>query len=1270
MAIIAQAQHTAVVARDGTDGVSPGSPRIYKRATSTPSSSDLPEVAATYTYATAGLMFNAGTGLIAGTTLVDSRQLSGGILNSEVLLGELSADDFTVGEDYIVNLTASALTALPAGLYIATCTATGGLAVARMNNFRLITNGVAGNPIDLTGISQIANVTVTISLVAMGSATTTATRSNDWYVNLNDVPTGTGSIFFREDQIVQSPGVATSTIATSAWSNALVLEGSVGAAGETPIAFYSANSPTNRPTTVPYSTEWTEQGQLNPDVDYNWIIWGEDDFTGGTLARYRAAATGTTGVTREDSAGSNATATFDVVDGASTPTQTNQTSERYTVSITGDTGRTDIVAGTSASQVRVMVPNTSVNQTITLLDNVNEEMDQPRDKDWTVPWNLGQLTYQGTSIGTVSNPGEFRANTSSNQLRFEFASVVANLPFNQWHSLETIGSSATTLRTDATFVVRFSDPTFGGPTRDVTYTSILLDANNNYILGGITLSGSLISGRSYNVQFIRRAVPSVDFTFHSESLAYQLFDNMNPNVVVPGSWVIRGPEGGSPASTNDLSSGWPTSRFDLQIRWSGFSNYITNAYLNVFSSYLNISQHGASQFFDNQGVPVEPPGNFFVRIESDASNFAEYKIRQVGYGLSTSTTAQLLIDPTDSTTVTMGSPSSSGNSTITIFERSGDSAVVPLSNSLRQDADDQDAVNTNSPGSISTGQFTLHRLGTNDVDGSQIWSGAATSTRLRWPSRIDTNRQAWIVNENRFTVRDWLFIEANSTDQVNLFNGNTVTLTTPTYIIVRDANNPTQFHQARIDAVRSFPQGTTNSTRYALILDEDLSADNGGNYFVDAANNYDLSFWQQPLPNPIRDPVDPAIIAADFVSKFNANTNLRDFFREASLVGNDAQFTTYGIGDFDVRVTAIDNSGDITIPTPSSTNIGTPAYENSEVAINLLGEDPINVVLRGSLDDEGIASALAAAIDANDNYSAEVSTVNGEDRRVSITRTPVGEVDVSIVSLQINAPGSGNLLITDFTTPTFSDGTNQVIVGRVGSLEYNVGDFNRTIQFLDRGSNADSIRSILMSDVLATGAFTGTTTDSDGNDLGTGIVDFTGTSFGPTTLEIVNFDPGVDADGSDASAMLTFTNPTPGAFPTSSSFALSNIQRLGDDGTASFRFTGNQPAYIIRPAGSNFIPAITGGEITWSLTGFEITTNPTVTGGTFRATRPAAEDLNAGETLFDVSFNAQEPTTGNRSPMMWNIPLLDTIPLLPAVPTTDGLYRLRIANGVATWEIG
>ena len=307
-----------------------------------------------------------------------------------------------------------------------------------------------------------------------------------------------------------------------------------GTDGTAPIAFYSANPTSLRPTTIPYSTEWTHQDQLNPDVDYNWVIWGPNDFSGGVAPVYRATATGTAGVETEIDAGDQAVSVFSVVDGTTTPLRTNETSEKYTVSISGDTSATIPIDNTTVSAVNIQVPGTSINETISLIDNTNPEVIPPIDRDWTLPWNQGNLSYRSGSLALACGAGEFRTDSDSNELRFDLsADLITTFPYSNdnqipletflaWHGLSTLANNVqTTLRNDSQYVLRFED-NINGDVVDVTYTSIeFISSSSDYIIrGGIVPDGFSVNNRAYTPRFMRRADPGIDFVMHSETLVH------------------------------------------------------------------------------------------------------------------------------------------------------------------------------------------------------------------------------------------------------------------------------------------------------------------------------------------------------------------------------------------------------------------------------------------------------------------------------------------------------------------------------------------------------------------------------------------------------------------------------------------------------------------------------------------------------------------------------------------------------------------------------
>ena len=111
------------------------------------------------------------------------------------------------------------------------------------------------------------------------------------------------------------------------------------------------------------------------------------------------------------------------------------------------------------------------------------------------------------------------------------------------------------------------------------------------------------------------------------------------------------------------------------------------------------------------------------------------------------------------------------------------------------------------------------------------------------------------------------------------------------------------------------------------------------------------------------------------------------------------------------------------------------------------------------------------------------------------------------------------------------------------------------------------------------------------------------------------------------------------AFTITGSTTITDV-RDGEDGS---RFASTVDAFIIRPSSGSGTPTITGGEVTWDADGFELTTDPTVSGGMFSASRPAVSELNAGEVLFIVRYSNTEPGTGTTSTPVWGTVVRDVL---------------------------
>ena len=111
------------------------------------------------------------------------------------------------------------------------------------------------------------------------------------------------------------------------------------------------------------------------------------------------------------------------------------------------------------------------------------------------------------------------------------------------------------------------------------------------------------------------------------------------------------------------------------------------------------------------------------------------------------------------------------------------------------------------------------------------------------------------------------------------------------------------------------------------------------------------------------------------------------------------------------------------------------------------------------------------------------------------------------------------------------------------------------------------------------------------------------------------------------------------AFTITGSTTITDV-RDGEDGP---RFANTVDAFIIRPSSDSGTPSISGGVITWDTNGFELTTDPTVNGGTFSESRPAVSDLDTGDVLFIVRYSTTEPETGTTSTPVWGTVVRDVL---------------------------
>ena len=153
----------------------------------------------------------------------------------------------------------------------------------------------------------------------------------------------------------------------------------------------------------------------------------------------------------------------------------------------------------------------------------------------------------------------------------------------------------------------------------------------------------------------------------------------------------------------------------------------------------------------------------------------------------------------------------------------------------------------------------------------------------------------------------------------------------------------------------------------------------------------------------------PATIAADIVTMFNANTNLRTIFNAATVNDMDqVVFDTIENGDIAAQISAIPNSGSL-----SSTSVFMNGVSGTFTApvIRVVNPDSVTGFTDIALQSEDTPSEIASAIGlALDNNGQEVTVSNNI---VSYTRDIAGVVQDITVNVQTQ--GSSNLVDSQFT---------------------------------------------------------------------------------------------------------------------------------------------------------------------------------------------------------------------------------------------------------------
>ena len=305
-----------------------------------------------------------------------------------------------------------------------------------------------------------------------------------------------------------------------------------------------------------------------------------------------------------------------------------------------------------------------------------------------------------------------------------------------------------------------------------------------------------------------------------------------------------------------------------------------------------------------------------------------------------------------------------------------------------------------------------------------------------------------------------------------------------------------------------------------------------------------------------------ATIAADIVSMFNANANLRSIFNAATAnASNQVVFSTIANSDIDVVVEYIDNSGDITGATTVVNGVaGTYVLPSIRLTLPEATED---LMLASGQNAETILGLVETEMEMHGYTGNRVNNV------YTYTRTATGPS--AAPSLAVTA-GSSSLSNSTFTV-AHTSGTNAVTTGTDGTLNLRIGTTTQSLSIA--GQSATQIIDTIRTAINLDGTFLAT--------------EPTPTSIRATSVTNQNIDLAVTVDrtldpsGTAAVArQITQTGQAP-------SFTFAAIQQLrGDSGAAGrfrldvFRLATSPPS---EPSGGTQATAPTGWSFTPSTPG-------------------------------------------------------------------------------------
>ena len=172
-----------------------------------------------------------------------------------------------------------------------------------------------------------------------------------------------------------------------------------------------------------------------------------------------------------------------------------------------------------------------------------------------------------------------------------------------------------------------------------------------------------------------------------------------------------------------------------------------------------------------------------------------------------------------------------------------------------------------------------------------------------------------------------------------------------------------------------------------------------------------------------------AAIAADIVTEFNANANLRTLFDAATVNAmNQVVFQTTATGDIPLTISEIPNSG--TLVVQEAIMDGVAGSFTAPVIRLLTPEDTAtltDIALQSSSDADAIAALISAALN-NNGYSATVA-----NNVISYSRDLTGAV--TDLRITVQTQGTSNLVNAQFAINVTQQGRNASADPRVPSLD-------------------------------------------------------------------------------------------------------------------------------------------------------------------------------------------------------------------------------------------